>query len=84
MAETVTGHLRPVATPGSRAGRRRPASHDVGLTLFIFLVAAFPLASAIAGVGAWDPRSLGVGTAGVVLAGRELAAHLVARLRSAP
>jgi hypothetical protein len=82
MTETVTAHLRPVPTLGSPTRRRHPAPHDLGLTLFIFLVAAFPLASAMAGAGEWGERSLGVAAAGVVLAGRELAAYLLARLRS--
>lgn len=83
MAETTTGHLRLVPTAGSPSGRGRSALHDLGLTLFIFLVAAFPLASEIAGLGEWDPRSLGVGAVGVLLAGRELAAPVVARIRRA-
>jgi hypothetical protein len=52
---------------------------DVGLTLMIFLVAAVPLASVAAGIGRWDAASLGLGTLGVLLAGRELYARLVAR-----
>ena len=83
MAETVTAHPRLVPTAGSPSGRRRPAQHDLGLTLFIFLVAALPLASELAGVGEWDPRSLGVGAVGVLLAGRELVAPAVARIRRA-
>jgi hypothetical protein len=83
MAETTTGHLRLVPTAGSPSGRGRPALHDLGLTLFIFLVAAFPLASAIAGMGEWDQRSLGVGAVGALLAGRELVAPVLARIRRA-
>lgn len=83
MAETNTGHLRLVRTAGSPSGRRRPALDDLGLTLFIFLVAAFPLASAVAGLGEWDQRSLGVGAVGVLLAGRELVAPVLARIRRA-
>jgi hypothetical protein len=81
MAETITGHLRLVPTAGSPSGRCRPALHDLGLTLFIFLVAAFPLASAIAGAGEWDQRSLGVGAVGVLLAGRELVVPILAGIR---
>ncbi len=83
MAEATTGHLRLVPTAGSPSGRRRPALRDVGLTLFILLVAACPLASAVAGLGEWDQRSLGVGAVGVLLAGRELVAPVLARIRRA-
>ena len=54
---------------------------EVGLLIMIFLVAALPLASAIAGVGRWGDGSLGLGTLGVLLAGRELGAWLLARCR---
>lgn len=84
MAETTTGHLRLVSMAGSPSGRCRPELHDLGLKLFIFLVAAFPLASAVAGLGEWDQRSLGVGAVGVLLAGRELVAPVLARIRRAP
>lgn len=81
MARTVTAHLRLVAAAGWASGPRHPALHDLGLTLFIFLVAAFPLVSELAGLGEWDQRSLGVGAAGVLLAGRELVAPVLARIR---
>lgn len=55
---------------------------DVGLTLMIFLVAALPVGSAIGGIGRWDEASLGLGALGVLLAGRELLAWLLARRRS--
>jgi hypothetical protein len=55
---------------------------DVGLTVFLFLVAAFPLASVIAGIGRWDQASLGLGTLGVLFAGRELGARVLASWRS--
>lgn len=55
---------------------------DVGLTLMIFLVAVLPLASALAGIGRWDDASLGLGTLGALLAGRELGAWLLARCRT--
>jgi hypothetical protein len=57
------------------------ALDDVGLTLFLFLVAALPLASVIAGIGRWGQASLGLGTLGVLLAGRELAAQALVRWR---
>jgi len=72
MDEAITGHLRLVPTAGSPSGRGRPALHDLGLTLFIFLVAAFPLASALAGAGEWDQRTLGAGAVQVLL---ELGVH---------
>jgi hypothetical protein len=75
-------HLHVVRT-SQTAGEEAPSEReDVGLTLAIFFTAALPLASAMAGVGRWDPGSLGLGTLGVVLAGRELGASLLVRCRS--
>jgi hypothetical protein len=54
---------------------------DVGLTVMIFLVAALPLVSAMAGIGRWDHVSLGLGTLGVLFAGRELCTWLLATRR---
>ena len=55
---------------------------DVGLLVMIFVVAALPLASALAGIGRWDGGSLGLGTLGVLVTGRELCVWLLARRRS--
>jgi hypothetical protein len=66
-------------TAAEEASRERK---DVGLTLFLFLVAAFPLASEMAGIGRWGQASLGLGTLGVLLAGRELGALALARWRN--
>jgi hypothetical protein len=81
---TVTGedprlHLVP---PASERGGPLRSGADVGVTGMIFLVSAIPLVSALAGVGRWDPASLGLGTLGVLLAGRELAAGLLAARRT--
>lgn len=81
MAETTPRHLRLVPETRSPSERPRLADQDLGLTLLIFLVAAIPLASTLAGVGTWDDRSLGLGTVGVLLSGRELVAPVLARLR---
>jgi hypothetical protein len=64
---------RPTPAPTERS--------DVGLTVFLLLVAALPLASAVAGVGRWDAASLGLGALGVLLAGRELGSAVLARWR---
>jgi hypothetical protein len=73
-------HLVPRA-PG--AGEERSGSHeDVGLTSFLLLVASVPLASAAAGIGRWDATTLGLGTLGVLFAGRELGALVASRWRS--
>lgn len=55
---------------------------DAALVLMIFVVAALPLASALAGLGRWDGGSLGLGTLGVLVTGRELGVWLVARCRT--
>lgn len=45
---------------------------DLGLTATIFAVGLLPIACDLAGVGRWGASSLGLGTMGVLLAGREL------------
>lgn len=55
---------------------------DVGLTLFLLFVAALPVASEIAGIGRWGQGTLGLGTLGICLAGRELGSLLLARWRN--
>jgi hypothetical protein len=55
---------------------------DFSLTLFILVISMLPLICLRAGVGSWGGGSLGLGTAGALLAGRELCLHLAARLRS--
>jgi hypothetical protein len=75
-------HLRLVPPASAERGASPGELEDVGVTLMIFLVAALPLASSIAGLGRWSDGSLGLGTLGVLLAGRELCAWLVARFRS--
>jgi hypothetical protein len=73
-------HLHVVRTspPEREATRER---EDVGLVAMIFLVSAVPLASVLVGIGRWDHVSLGLGTLGVLFAGRELCTWLVARWR---
>jgi hypothetical protein len=75
----VERHLHVVRTAANEASS---ALDDVGLTLFLFVVAAFPLASVVAGIGRWGQASLGLGTLGVLLAGRELGALALARWRN--
>jgi hypothetical protein len=58
------------------------ALDDLGVTAMIFAVALLPIASQIAGIGRWGDGSLGLGTLGVVLAGRELWTWLAASRRS--
>jgi hypothetical protein len=76
-------HLH-VVRPGPARGEAAPPRElpDVGVTVMLFLVTALPVASALAGVGRWDDASLGVGTLGVLLTGRELGALALARWRS--
>lgn len=61
--------------------RPAPPDHepgDLGLTALIFVVALLPIACDLAGIGRWSGASLGLGTLGVLLAGRELWGGLVA------
>jgi hypothetical protein len=71
--------VRPGPAQGEAARRELP---DLGVTAMLFLVAALPLASALAGVGKWDEASLGLGTLGVLLAGREIGALLLGTWRN--
>jgi hypothetical protein len=77
----VERHLHVVRTSPAEREAVSSAPGDVGLTITIFVVSALPLVSMIAGVGQWGDRSLGLGTLGVLLAGRELGAWLAARCR---
>lgn len=54
---------------------------DVFLVATIFAISFLPVASAVAHVGHWGSGTLGLGTAGSVLAGRELWASARAALR---
>jgi hypothetical protein len=45
---------------------------DLGLTVVIFVTALVPLVCELAGIGHWGDGSLGLGTVGVLFAGREL------------
>lgn len=47
---------------------------DLGLTATIFAVALLPIVCDLAGLGRWGGGSLGLGTLGALLAGRELGA----------
>jgi hypothetical protein len=78
----VERHLHVVRTSPAEREAVSIAPGDVGLTITILVVSALPLVSMIAGVGQWGDRSLGLGTLGVLLAGRELRAWLVARCGS--
>jgi hypothetical protein len=60
-------------------GASRP--DDLGLTTLILVVAVLPLALAAAGHGPRVYPLVGRGTVGVILAGRELLAALLARAR---
>jgi hypothetical protein len=62
-------HLVPPAVRASCAGSDLP---DLALTAFIFALGSLPLVCDLAGVGRWSGGSLGLGTAGALLSGREL------------
>lgn len=71
-------HLVP---PAARTAAHLPGDAgdlgDLGLTAFIFLVGALPVACALAGLGRWSQGTLGLGTAGALLSGRELLTWLL-------
>ncbi len=69
--------LVPACPPGDARG-------DLALTAVIFAIALLPLASALAGVGEWGGGSLGLGTLGVLFAGRELCVRLASLRRARP
>jgi hypothetical protein len=50
---------------------------DLGLTGFLFVLGALPLVCDLAGIGRWSGGTLGLGTAGALLSGRELLAWLL-------
>jgi hypothetical protein len=77
----VERHLHLVRTSPAEGEGPAKDRDDVGITLMLFLLSALPPASALAGVGRWSQASLGLGTLGVLLAGRELGALLLARCR---
>lgn len=78
---TTASHLHLVP---SRPAEPDEPSHgeDVGLTTAILVVAASPVVLAAAGIGPWQDASVGLGTVGVIFAGRELLGSLLARARS--
>lgn len=75
-------HLHVVPMSRTAAEGASTERDDLGLTLILFLVAALPPTSAMAGLGRWDASSLGLGTLGVLLLGRELGSQLLARWRN--
>lgn len=77
---TAASHLRLVPAPPVE-GEDAAAPGDVGLTAVALVIAALPLALAVAGVGRWDDGSVGLGTVGVIFAGRALLAGLLPRAR---
>lgn len=68
----------PAARAASCTGSDLP---DLALTAFIFALGTLPLVCDLAGVGRWSGGSLGLGTAGALLSGRELLGWLL-RARS--
>jgi hypothetical protein len=75
-------HLHVVRISRTAPEETSSARDDLALTAFLFVVAALPLVSVIAGIGRFGQASLGLGTLGVLFAGRELAALALARWRS--
>jgi hypothetical protein len=80
---TTARHLR-LVPPGRDDLAPPPAgtAEDLVLDAAIFLVGAVPLVATLAGVGRWGDGSRGIGTIGVLLAGRELWRWAAARVRA--
>lgn len=64
--------LQLVPHPPAPPARAESQLGDLGLTSLIFVVGALPLACELAGLGRWGASSLGLGTAGALLSGREI------------
>ncbi len=71
--------LQLVAPPPARQERPESQLGDLGLTALIFVLGALPLACELAGFGRWGAGSLGLGTAGALLSGRELLTWVAGR-----
>lgn len=69
--------LQIVPPHASRPARPESQLGDLGLTAMIFVLGVLPLACEVGGLGRWGAGSLGLGTAGAMLSGRELLAWLV-------
>ncbi len=68
-------HLH-VVSPAHEPGRARRDLADLGLSTMLFAVSLAPLACDAAGLGRWDGSTLGLGTVGVLVWGRELVHEL--------
>lgn len=63
--------------PAARAASPGSDLPDLALTAFIFALGTLPLVCDLAGFGRWSGGSLGLGTAGALLSGRELLGWLL-------
>jgi hypothetical protein len=75
-------HLRLVHAPASAGGPAPPAPGDVGLVVALLATNLVPIVGELAHAGRWGTGTVGLATAGALLAGRELAAQLRAWLRT--
>ena len=64
--------LQLVPTPPAAPARPDSQLGDLGVTALIFVVGALPLVCELAGLGRWGSGTLGLGTAGALLSGREI------------
>ncbi len=64
--------LQLVSPPPPAPVRAESELGDLGLTALIFVLGALPLCCELAGLGRWGASSLGLGTAGALLSGREI------------
>ncbi len=80
---TAANHLRLIGPPSERAdGRSVPARGDVALLASLLAVNLVPIVGEVARIGSWGPGTVGLATAGALLAGRELGSELRALLRA--
>jgi hypothetical protein len=70
-------HLNLLPPAARTTARSESDLGDLGLTAFIFVVGALPVVCDLMGLGRWSGGSLGLGTFGALLSGRELLAWLL-------
>jgi len=74
-------HLRVVGPCPARPRPPRCDRNDLALSAFLFAASALTMAAGLAQTAPGGSVAAGLGTAGALLAGRELGSQLLARMR---